>query len=268
MLSVAGVTVERGGRKLLDGVYVDARPGHVLAILGPNGAGKSSLIRVMSGEWRPQQGSVLIDGVPIARLSAEQLAQRRAVVSQSAFVSFPFTAKDIVKLGMSVPGFALPDDDDLAEAALADVGLDGFGDRRYAELSGGERQRVHIARAVCQLKAATDRSLDQAKTLLLDEPTSNLDPAHQALVLGRARQLAGYGWSVVVVLHDINLAAAWADQVILMRAGRIFDKGDAAKVLTSDNLTTVYGCKIVACAPPADGGVYVLPHHTRGALPA
>jgi iron complex transport system ATP-binding protein len=268
MLSVSGVTIERGGRKLLDDVFVDARPGHVLAILGPNGAGKSTLIKVMSGEWRPQQGSVLIDGVQIGRLSAEKLAKCRAVVSQAAFVSFPFTVKDVVKLGMSVPGFSFPGEDDLAETALADVGLDGFENRRYGELSGGERQRVHIARAICQLKAAPDRSFDQAKTLLLDEPTSNLDPAHQALVLDRVRQLASEGWAVVVVLHDLNLAAAWADELILMRAGRIFEQGDAVKVMTSDTLSSVYGCKIVACTPPANGCAYVLPHHSRGDIRA
>jgi iron complex transport system ATP-binding protein len=260
MLSVDGVTIERDGRTLLDDVHLDIQPGRVTAILGPNGAGKSSLIKVMSGEWRPQSGAVRLDGTPLVRLSANMLAQRRAVVAQSTSLSFPFTVAEVVGLGISVPGFALVDPVDRVADALADVALEGFEQRLYPRLSGGERQRVHIARAICQLITAP---VDRTSLLLLYEPTSNLDPAHQAIVLDRMQQLAGYGWMIVVVLHDLNLAAAWADEVVLMRAGRIFAKGAAASVMTSDHLSAVYGCRIVASAPPEPGSVYVLPHHTR-----
>jgi iron complex transport system ATP-binding protein len=133
-------------------------------------------------------------------------------------------------------------------------------ERHYVQLSGGERQRVHIARALVQLWAAPVES-PEAKLFLLDEPTASLDPAHQVAILRMVGARARDGWTVVVVLHDLNLAAAWCDEVVLMRAGRIYAKGTPADVMTGTTLSAVYGCRMVANTPPDGGEVYVLPHH-------
>ncbi len=260
MLRLVSVSLERAGRRLLDEVHLDVVPSRVTAVLGPNGAGKSSLLKVMSGEWTPRHGSVSLDGVELSALTALQLAARRAVVPQSAPLSFPFVVHDLVLLGATVPGFALPSDSHLAQDALREVGLEGFEFRYYAELSGGERQRVHIARALVQLWAGSWET-PEAKLLLLDEPTASLDPAHQVAVLRMIRARARDGWAVVVVLHDLNLAAAWCDEIVFMKGGRIYARGAPADVMTGTTLSAVYGCRMVANLPPDGDKVYVLPHH-------
>lgn len=260
MLCISSVSLDRGGRRLLDEIHLDVATSRVTGVLGPNGAGKSSLLKVMSGEWRPTSGSVSMDGVKLSALTALQLAARRAVVPQSTSLAFPFTVRDLVLLGVTVPGFALPSDTRLARDALSEVGLEGFEHRNYAQLSGGERQRVHIARALVQLWCAPWET-PEAKLLLLDEPTSSLDPAHQVAILRMLRARARDGWAITVVLHDLNLAAAWCDEVVLMRGGRIFARGAPPDVMTGATLSAVYGCRMVANAPPVGGEVYVLPHH-------
>lgn len=266
MLEARAVTVERRGRKLLDDLFVTLVPGRVTAIVGPNGAGKSTLVRVLAGELVPTSGDVLLDGRSIAGFSAVELAARRAIVPQSTGLSFPFTVIEVVQLGASVPGFdqGASRSRGLAGDALSAVGLDAFRDRLYGELSGGERQRVHIARAFCQLDAATRRP-GEAAVLLLDEPTSSLDLAHQSMVLARVRGQAQDGRAVAVVLHDLNLAAAWADEIVLMGKGRIAARGSPAAIFDDDLLSTVFGCVIRANRTPPAGIPYMLPHLLRPA---
>lgn len=266
MLEAQGITVERRGRKLLDDVYASVQPGRVTAIVGPNGAGKSTLLKVLAGELKPTSGQTLLDGRSLATFSAAELAGRRAIVPQSTALSFPFTVLEVVKLGASVPGFDQNPDHNrrLADDALADVALQAFRDRLYAELSGGERQRVHIARALCQLSSAT-RHRQHTAVLLLDEPTSSLDLAHQSLVLAEVREQARDGRAVAVVLHDLNLAAAWADEVLLMSRGRIAARGAPAAIFKDDLLSAVFGCVIEANKTPPAGVPYMLPHLLRPA---
>ena len=192
----------------------------------PNGAGKSTLIKVLAGEIVPTHGDVMLDGRSLKTFRAAELAARRAIVPQSTFLSFPFSVIEVVKLGASVPGFDQNPEHStrIAEDALSDVGLTEFRDRLYSQLSGGERQRVHVARALCQLNAAVRRQ-GQTAVLLLDEPTSSLDLSHQSLVLGEARAQADEGRAVAVVLHDLNLAAAWADEIVLLSSGGIAARG-------------------------------------------
>jgi iron complex transport system ATP-binding protein len=262
MIELQAITIKRGGRTLIGDVSATFRRGVVAAILGPNGAGKSTLIKGLTGEWPPSSGRVLFDNEDISRVPAARLAGRRAVVSQSTSLSFPFKVIEVVMLGMTVPGFGLPSDTRLALDALSAVGLDDFADRNYTQLSGGERQRVHIARAVCQLEAGRSQASGPS-ALILDEPTSNLDFAHQALVLKMLREQAAGGRAVVVVLHDLNLAATWADEVVLMTRGCIYAKGQPQDVFTDETLSAAYGCVIRANAVPTDGRTFVLPHHSR-----
>jgi iron complex transport system ATP-binding protein len=264
MLEAHGITVERSGRKLLDDVSIEIAPARVTAIVGPNGAGKSTLIKVLAGETVATHGDVLLDGRNLKTFRAAELAARRAIVPQSTFLSFPFSVIEVVKLGASVPGFDQNPEHSarIAEDALADVGLTDFRDRLFAQLSGGERQRVHVARALCQLNAGIRRQ-GQTAVLLLDEPTSSLDLAHQSLVLGEARSQADEGRAVAVVLHDLNLAAAWADEIVLLSAGRIAARGQPSEIFRDDLLSAVFGCPIRANVPPPAGTPYMLPHFLR-----
>jgi iron complex transport system ATP-binding protein len=264
MLEAHAITVERSGRKLLDDVTVSIPAERVTAIVGPNGAGKSTLIKVLAGEIAPTHGDVLLDGRNLKTFRAAELAARRAIVPQSTVLSFPFSVIEVVKLGASVPGFDQnpAHSTRIAEDALADVGLTDFRDRLYAQLSGGERQRVHVARALCQLNSGVRRHT-QTAVLLLDEPTSSLDLSHQSLVLGEARTQADEGRAVAVVLHDLNLAAAWADEIILLSLGKIATRGPPAEIFRDDLLSAVFGCAIRANVPPPAGVPYMLPHFLR-----
>jgi iron complex transport system ATP-binding protein len=264
MLEARAVTVTRRGRHLLEDVHVTIAPGRVTAIIGPNGAGKSTLLKVLAGEIRPSFGDVLLDRRNLGSYGAADLACRRAMVPQATTLSFPFLVIEVIRLGASVPGF-----DGIgsraraiAEEALAALDLADFRQRLYYELSGGEKQRVHIARALCQLDAARREPADTA-VLLLDEPTASLDLPHQALVLDHARRQAAAGWAVVAVLHDLNLAAAWADELVVLAHGRVLARGTPAAIFNDGILSAAYGCTIRANRTPPPGTPYMLPQLLR-----
>ncbi len=230
MITLEQASVERGGRVLVRGVDLVLQPDALTVILGANGAGKTSLVRLLSGEWRPTGGRVLWDGRPLADEDRTALARRRAVVSQHSGHDFPFRAIDMVLMGR-LPHVRRPEAADyaIAHAAMEQAGIAAHAGRRVDTLSGGERQRVHFARALAQLHEAR-----QARNgvLLLDEPTAHLDLAHQERVLALARRLTREGLAVVAVLHDINLAAMHADQAVLMKSGRVVAAGAADAVIT------------------------------------
>ena len=239
MLELEAVTIQRSGRVLIDAVNLKILPGCFSIVLGPNGAGKSTLMKALSGEWHTQSGRVLFDGHDIRRMPAAELARRRAIVPQNTSLAFPFTALEVVQLGMTVPGFGMETNDPVPRAALAEMGLYGFVNRNYMQLSGGERQRVHIARALCQLRAANPPS-GVTTALILDEPTSNLDPAHQMTVLEALHTQARAGHAVIVVLHDLNQAARFSHRLIALRQGEIFAAGPPAAVMTATMLREVF----------------------------
>ena len=260
MLEAHSATYAIDGKRLVADIDLALPRGKLIALVGPNGAGKSTLLRLFSGEIAPTDGTMTIDGREIGRIAPSELARRRAVVPQATALAFPFTVLEVVLMGASVPGFEIaePRAVNTALDAIEAVGLAGFEHRLFTQLSGGERQRTSIARALCQLAAAY-RPGGATAALMLDEPTANLDFAHQGIVLGEARRQAGLGRAVLAVLHDLNLAAAYADQIVLMSAGRIAAKGTAAQVLRDDLLSEVYGCPVRTNAPPADGRPFVLP---------
>jgi iron complex transport system ATP-binding protein len=261
-IELNGVTVERSGRTLISGVDLSLEPGRITVLIGPNGAGKSTAIKVASGVWPATKGTATLDGRSIADFKPRELAERRALVSQGASLGFPFTVGEVVMLGATVPGFGLESSPEIALGSLAAVGLSGFEARNYLELSGGERQRVHIARALCQLHAAR-RHVAESQIILLDEPTASLDPAQQTQVMALCRSLATAGLAVVLVLHDLNLAAAWADVLVVLAKGKVRAAGPPRDVLTDELLASVYDWPARVNTPPRDGDVFVLPHHAR-----
>jgi iron complex transport system ATP-binding protein len=259
MLEARNVTVRRGPKRLIDDVSLSIVPGQLTAIIGPNGAGKSTLLRVISGELAPSEGRVLLNGADIRDVPVAHLATRRSVVAQSSIVSFPFTVLEVVMLGATVPAFGVRDTTAAVAAreALRAVGLGDFETRMLNELSGGERQRVHIARALCQL-AAAPRLESETTALLLDEPTASLDMKHQGDVLTLIKQQSLNGRAVMLVIHDLNLAAAFADEIVLLAKGRIAGRGKPDDVLNEDLLSHTFGCRL-RIVKSGDGGRLVLP---------
>lgn len=241
--------VRLGVREVLRGVDVEVRAGEVLALVGPNGAGKSTLLGALTADLPAAEGVVRIHGRPAAAWSAPELALRRAVLPQSAALSFPFTVEEVVRMGRA-PHPASPADDDLAVAgAMAATEVTAFAVRPFSALSGGERARVALARVLAQA----------APLLLLDEPTAALDLKHQELVLRLCRERAHAGDAVVVVLHDLGLAAAYAHRVAILCAGRVAADGPPAEVFSEDLLSRVYDHPVDVLPHPRTGAVLVTP---------
>ncbi|HMP76252.1 MAG TPA: heme ABC transporter ATP-binding protein [Kiritimatiellia bacterium] len=255
MISLEHATVERGGRALVREVDLELQPGALTVILGANGAGKTSLVRLLSGEWMPTRGRVLWDGKPLEAEDRLALARRRAVVSQHPGHDFPFRAIELVLLGR-LPHARHPDaaDHAVAQEAMEQAGIASHATRRVDTLSGGERQRVHLARALAQLHEARRA---RNGVLLLDEPTAHLDLAHQERALTLARRLAREGLAVAAVLHDVNLATAYADQAVLMKAGRIMAAGRADCVLNRNLLCAALDVDLLEVAGPDGRPVFV-----------
>ncbi|MBB5787609.1 heme ABC transporter ATP-binding protein [Jiangella mangrovi] len=249
--AAAGVSVVLGGARVLDGVSVEVRAGEVLALVGPNGAGKSTLLSALTGDVAVSAGSVTLHGEPLTAWSATESAMRRAVLLQQVRLSFPFTVADVVTMGRAPwAGTPLEDaDDEAVAAALADADVAQFAARRFTSLSGGEQARVALARVLAQ----------RTGLLLLDEPTAALDLRHQELVLDTARTRAAAGVAVVVVLHDLNLAAAHADRVAVLAGGRIVATGPPRDVLGGALLSDVYDHDVEVIAHPRTGAPVILP---------
>ena len=259
MLEARHIAVMAGQKRLIDDVSLTIVPGRLTAVIGPNGAGKSTLLRAMAGELKPSEGAVFLDGMAISQIPVARLAARRSVVAQSSTLSFPFTVLETVMLGATVPAFGIRDDAAAAAArdALAAVGLRDFEMRMLNELSGGERQRVHIARALCQLATAPRLATDSA-ALLLDEPTASLDLKHQCDVLSLIKAQSADGRAVMLVIHDLNLAAAFADEIVLMANGKIVGQGKPDDLLDEELLSRTFGCSLQIVSSGA-GGRLILP---------
>lgn len=237
MIEARNISVLAGRKRLLDGVDAAIVPGRVTALIGPNGAGKSTLISVLAGERRPDGGGVLLEGEALAAHPGRALAQRRAVLLQDSALDFAFTCEEVVELGR-FPFSGTPEqhDDEAAIAAACRLaGIDAFRHRSWQTLSGGEKQRVQFARAIAQVWRRPGRA-SPPRYLLLDEPTSALDLRHQRMVLDIARRLAEEGVGVLAAIHDLNLAIAYADDVILLRGGRVLASGPVEEVMTSARL--------------------------------
>ena len=260
MLEARGVSLRIGDAAILDDVVIAAKPGRLLAILGPNGAGKSSLLACLSAALRPDAGEVRLDGAVPSDMAPAELALRRAFLEQSPQLRAPFTVAQLARL--AIPrDLAPPEAERIAIAALNAVGLSAFAERATNVLSGGERQRAQLARVLAQLEAG--RSLGQPGWLLLDEPTASLDLAHQSAVMAAAARCAAEGTGVVAVLHDLSLAAAWADDVALMKQGRVVAAGAPEPLLTPTTLSALYDAPIGVGR--IDGALVVAPLHRRGA---
>jgi len=250
MVELRGVGYSAGGQVILDGIDIVFPAGAVTALLGPNGAGKSTTLRIAAGLLRATRGEIRYAGRPLARLAPLDLARRRAVLSQHAEPAFPLSAGEVVEMGRYPHYRYTPTTRDRAavDAALAAVEMSGRRDQPFTTLSMGERQKIQIARVMAQIDTP-----EPDRALFLDEPTAGLDVRHQLETLEMARRLAGRGVAVVAVLHDLNLAVEYGDQLIVLARGRVEHMGDRAAGLDAALLERVYRVRVRRVVD-ADGG--------------
>ncbi|HTN98990.1 MAG TPA: heme ABC transporter ATP-binding protein [Nordella sp.] len=257
MFTADHISLSYGVRPVLSDVSLTLARGELVIILGPNGAGKSTLLKVLTGDLEPDEGRVSFDGKPLARIALDALARERAVLSQSTGLNFPFTVFEVVRLGLEAGRGTLSkaEAQRLLPRALKAVGLDGFEGRLHQQLSGGEQQRVHLARVLCQAWAGKP---DGSGFLLLDEPVSNLDIRHQLQTLEAVRRHVTGGGGALMILHDINLAALYADRLVMMADGRIRYQGKPQDVLDRAAILDVYGVDMPVEIAPATGRPFAL----------
>jgi len=249
------LTFVYGGREVLRGVSLSLAPGTMLGVLGPNGSGKTTLLRCLMGYLPPRSGHVRLQGRDVARWPRREFAREVAVVPQEMPIDFPLSVEELVLIGR-VPhlpsrglGFESARDREAAAAALDACGLSALRGRPLHQLSGGELRRAFIARALAQ----------ETPFLLLDEPTSALDLRQQLAILDLLRGRAGTGAGVLVVLHDVNLAAAHCDRIVVMKEGAVAAEGPPAQALDPAVLGEVYGVDLNRVIAPGSGRAVLVP---------
>jgi len=241
MLRASNVTFRVGQKTLIADVSVSFAPGKLHLIIGPNGAGKSTLIKVLARLLRPQNGTIEYDGADVQHASEAALAKHRAVLSQAVEAAFPLSVREVVMMGRypHFGGRPGPTDESIVDEVMAHFDVTEFSERNYQTLSGGERQRVNFARVLSQL---WDNGTASCRYLFLDEPLTFLDIRHQIDFMKKVRDFAGARDVVTVgVVHDLNLAARFADQIVLLDHGLLVASGTATDVLTADLIRSTFG---------------------------
>lgn len=250
-IAAVDATYTINGATLLDGVTLEVSHGELVALVGPNGAGKSTLLSLLTGEREPTSGRTELEGRALAEWPHKELARRRGVLTQDNNVAFAFRVAEVVEMGRAPwRGTPQSDKDDAAIAdALERTDVTHLADRVFTSLSGGEKARASLARVLAQ----------QATIVLLDEPTAALDLRHQEDVMRLARELARDGVAVVVVVHDLSLAAAYADRVAVMSKGHLVAAGAPTEVLTEALVEEVYGTPVRIVPDPSTGAPLIVP---------
>lgn len=263
VIEATGVGVRLHDKVLIEDVSLQIAPGSAVAMIGPNGAGKSTLLRVISGDRASSSGVIKLMGRVPADYASRELSLRRAVLAQSVSVAFPFSVVEVVRMGAGERAGAAVES--MVEMALSEVDLLGMRDRIVNTLSGGEQQRTHFARVMVQLACGEARH--GPGLLLLDEPTSSLDLRHQIDLLSAARRCVARGVTVVAVLHDLNLAAMFADRILVLKHGRIVRDGSPRETITDSNISDVFGVTSAVGVIPSASMPFSLPHSARPTSP-
>lgn len=253
-IDVENISWQEGKAEILKDIGFQLEKGSFTGIIGPNGSGKTTLLRNMSAWYKPRQGTILINGENISSFSSKELAREMAVVTQNPGVDFEFTAHDVVLMGRSpyIPRFGSETEEDMKKTkeVMELTKTWDFRDRLVTDLSAGELQRVAIARALAQ----------DTPILLMDEPISNLDINHQVQIMDLIKDYQKKrGLTVIVVLHDLNMAARYCEGLILLSKGKIFSLGDTNKVLTIDNIREVYGLDVHIIKNPISKHPIIIP---------
>ena len=257
MLEARGVTYRAGGRALVRGLSASFEPGRLHLIVGPNGAGKSTFVRLLSRLLKPAEGRVLYEGADASSLRESDLAKRRAVLSQAVELAFPLTVHEVVMMGRYPHFGGRPSrvDEAICDEVMAFFDVTGLSDRSYATLSGGEKQRVNFARVLAQIWQPIPGA---CRYLFLDEPLTFLDIRHQIDFMKRVQSFGDASDILTIgVVHDLSLAARFADRLILMSDGGIAAQGPSGEVLTPDLIRSVFEVEPIFLADPGGQGVHL-----------
>lgn len=244
MIEAKNITVQIGDKKLVRDVSMQIEPGKFSVILGKNGAGKSTFLKTLTGDMKPTSGEIFVEGKSLNSISPEHLALKRAVMMQNAHLAFSFTSLEVVLMGRTPHsrGFETPRDQRIARECMKQAGVDHLMNRNFPTLSGGEKQRVQFARMLAQL---WDR-IEQKRPccLILDEPLSSLDLSYQHTIMHLVKRLSRKKVAVLMVLHDLNLAAQYADEINIMKEGRTFALGTPHDVFKSEIIEMAFDCPV------------------------
>ncbi len=262
-LQVEALAFAFNGTPILDGVSLRLDPGRIVGVIGPNGAGKSTLVRLMSRLLRPAEGRIMLNGLDLAHWRPEDTARVLAVVPQDANLPDTYTAWELVLMGrtpyLGWLGTESARDRAVARHAMEETGVWRLADRLVGQLSGGEQQRVVVARALAQ----------EPRVLLLDEPTAHLDINHQMETLMLVKRLvAERRLAALAIFHDLNLAAQYCDELVLLDRGRIVAYGPPAEVLTPEAIASVYGAEVDIVAHPQNGLPIICPQFPSATTPS
>jgi len=256
-LELRNLTVELNQRPFLKAINLTFNSGELIAIVGPNGAGKSTLLKSISGDLPVSSGNILFHGRPLAHLSSRKRACNVAVLPQHSSLQFAFSAREVVALGRIPHATGLAQDNAVVTETMRALDISDLADRFYTQLSGGEKQRVQLARVLTQIWQQSDDF--PSRLLLLDEPTAHLDLGHQQQLMTVIKGFTRQGVTVVLVVHDINLAIQYADSLIAMRDGMIKAVGKPANVIQPSMVETLFGPNVSVLHMPNDCRPIVLP---------
>lgn len=255
MYKGSDISLSAAGKTILKDISVAIHPGRVTAIVGPNGAGKSSLLKVMARENHIHKGTVEVNGKNITSFSSKELAWIRAVMPQSTTLQFAFSVEQIIMLGRHSFSSSRSENAAIVEEVMNLTGTMRLRDRNYLTLSGGEKQRVQLTRVLAQVWS----DAVYPRYLLLDEPTSNMDIAQQQFIFGLAKKVCERNIGVMAIVHDLNLAAQFADEMYFMREGKIVTAGAAHTVFTKTNIEDTFCCKVNVYRDPCTKCPYIIP---------
>lgn len=264
MIEVNNVDFGVKNRKLLHNVSFSVKPGEFWSIVGANGAGKSTLMKLLSREHTPTSGSITFHGKDLKKYKLKELACKRAVLAQQNSISLAFSVQEIVLMGRYPFYDSQPTDRDIAivDHCLQKVGIAHFKGRSFPTLSGGEQQRAQLARTLAQIW-----EIDQG-LILLDEPTTGMDLLHQYETFRLAKEMTAKGYAVIAVVHDLNLALQYADQVLIMKDGSAFASGAPERVLTEENIKQSFGLTVRIIQPEHTHFPIIVPDIVPDALTA
>lgn len=255
MYEVSHLTLRVRDKVILSDVNLAIRPGTFTAIVGPNGAGKSSMLKVMAHEHQRYQGEITINGKEVKSYTPKELSKVRAVLPQHTTMQFAFTTQQIVMLGRHASTHMQKENLSIVEEVLERTALQSLKDRNYLTLSGGEKQRVQLARVLAQV---WDETL-YPRYILLDEPTSSMDIAQQQNIFSLAKAVCERNIGVMAIVHDLNMAAQFADHLYFLRNGKIVAHGEAEKVFTKSNIEETFCCRVNVYRDPCNNCPYIIP---------
>lgn len=254
VLQISDLSVSVGEKTLLESANLTIEPGEVVSIIGPNGAGKSTLLGAVCGDiaWR---GEVKLNGQPIRQVPMLQRARKMAVLAQNNTLDFAFTGQEVVALSRTPHATGMVIDADICHAAMAALDVTHLANRPYPQFSGGEQQRIQLARVLAQIWRAEDAG---QRLLLLDEPVTSLDIGHQWQCMQAVREFANQGVAVLMILHDMTLAAAFSDRLLAIHQGRCCAQGTPEQVLTAELIQRVFDTDVCIMPHPLTGKPVVI----------